>query len=285
MTLSVGNYTLQSAEQVGNDERGLLWMWETPQQNAEYVIGIDPTVGLTGWSRWTGGGEKFLSGAYTGDDAKTDNAVIEVLRKAKRAGEPDVQVAEFAAPCDPYELAPIVNFIGRLYAGNNEEQQALACIEVYPGPGLWTQNELVNRFGYINLPPWRYEDGLLPKLTKKYGWFSSKASRRDLWIRGIRHITTGGITINSPWLVEEMTKCVQDNFLSVTSRAAYGAKDDRVVATLIAIWYAHEWGLEMNAPEAAPLEVSGGADYQAMDCTAEEMSSMWSDKFAQLSEE
>lgn len=268
MNLRIGNYQLAKTEWEDRDSRGILWVWEEPRTNANYVIGCDPTIGITGWDRTL----------RVQDDEKTDNAVIQVIRKGK-TNEPDVQVAEFAAPCDPYELAPILNFIGRMYPGQQEDGQALTCIEVYPGPGLWTQNELVNRFGYINLPPWRYEDGIMPKITKKFGWFSTRSTRRDLWIRGIRHITSGGIIINSPWLVEEMVKCVQDNFLTLSSRAQWGAHDDRVVSLLIGIWYAHEWSLELSPPEADKPVLEGGPSWQASDISLADMSANWDSMF------
>lgn len=256
------------AELHDSDERGVIWIWEQPRASSTYVLGVDTTVGITGWTR-----ELRVE-----EDAKIDNAVIQVLR----VGKPDVQVAEFAAPIDQYELAKYVNFLGRMYAGNSDEQQALACIEMNNG-GWATQTELINRYGYTNLPPWRYESGLTPFITKKYGWYSNQSTRRDLWIMGMRHINAKLVKINSPWLVEEMTDCTWDNFLSMTARASYNSHDDRVVSLLISCWYAHEWSLELDhAPESAPIQRMDRPDYQRSDMSYDEMISEANENFARL---
>jgi hypothetical protein len=43
--------TDQLYDDLSQDPRGVAWMWEPPRKNAAYVMGIDPTVGITGWSR------------------------------------------------------------------------------------------------------------------------------------------------------------------------------------------------------------------------------------------
>src|SRR5215469_12921889 len=62
--------TTESAESVFQDPRGLLLMWHEPKNDAEYVIGCDPTMGITGWTR---------SGRKDGDE-KTDNCAIEIFQ-------------------------------------------------------------------------------------------------------------------------------------------------------------------------------------------------------------
>lgn len=270
LILSVGDHSLRPARDLDGDSRGIIWTWEAPRPDAHYVIGVDTSVGITGWDRTL----------RTQEDAKIDNAVIQVLRKG-RIGLPDAQVAEYAAPIDHYELATIANFLGRMYSGNSEEEQALVCIELNNG-GWATQNELINRFGYLNLPPWRQEGGILPKITQRYGWYSTRQNRRDLWIKGMRHINGRAITINSPWLIEEMTDCTWDNFLAMTARATFGSHDDRVVSLLLAIWYAHEWSLELDPPEDDKLVVTGTAWGQGSDMTYEELVDDWDSRMSDL---
>lgn len=267
---SVGGTHLVPAKPYDQDRRGLLYVWEFPIASEAYVLGVDPTVGITGWTR-----ELRVQ-----NDVKIDNAAIEVIRKGRK-NAPDVQVAEFAAPIDVYDLARVVNFIGRMYGGNSADGTALACIEVYPGPGFATQRDLINRFGYDNVPPWLYEDKLLSRPSGRFGWYSSKNTRRDLWINGMRHINSKGVVLNSPALIEEMTDCTWDNFLSMTAAGIYGSHDDRVVATLIALWYAHEWGTEWNPPEADKLSVIG-PEAQSSDLSIEEMESAWNERFDSL---
>ncbi len=263
--MTVGSTQLTRAEMLDHDSRGLIWMYEPPRSNAHYVLGADPSVGITGWDRTL----------RSKDDVKADNAAVEVIRK----GSPDVQVAEYAAPIDAYELAKVINFLGRMYCGANEDGQALACIEMNIG---WaTQTELINKYGYMNLPPWRKEGGLTPHITPQFGWYSNRSNRRDLWIKGMRHINMRAIQLNSAPLIEEMTDCTWDNFLSMsTARAIYGSHDDRVVALLIAVWYAHEWSLEWAPTETAPAQESNLPDYQASGMTAEEMSEEFDERVA-----
>ncbi|KKK58258.1 hypothetical protein LCGC14_3046250, partial [marine sediment metagenome] len=85
------------------DPRGILWIYEQPQPNADYVVGVDPTLGLSSWTRY----------ARTRDDVDTDNGAIEVIK----VGKLDVQVAEYAAPINALDLAEAANAIGRLYKG------------------------------------------------------------------------------------------------------------------------------------------------------------------------
>jgi hypothetical protein len=270
LVLSVGDQRLIKTEMPDTDPRGLIFSWEPPRPTETYVLAADTTVGITGWTREL----------RTQEDAKIDNACIQVIRKG-RSGKPDVQVCEYAAPIDHYELATVVNFLGRWYAGADETEQALACIELNNG-GWATQNELINRYGYLNLPPWRQEDGIVPKITQRYGWYSSRSNRRDLWIKGMRHINARQIILNSPWLIEEMTDCTWDNFLAMTARGTYGSHDDRVVTLLIAIWYAHEWSLDLDPPETDKLAIEGLPEYQRTDMSYEEMGHAWNDKFDRI---
>jgi hypothetical protein len=226
-SLKVGRHELiESAfEPDDDDPRGFVHVWELPDTRANYVISCDPSYGRAGWQR----------ALRTEDDEKTDNCAIEVLRCGHGRG-PDVQVAEYAAPIDAEDAAAVVNLLGKMYAGRGEDNEALVIIEVQPGPGLLTQRELINRFGYSNLFIWQHLDQMAMKPTLSYGWYSTRQSRQALWIRGTRHINQQKIKLASPWLIEEMTDCVLDNFLSFTARAQWGAHDDRVVALLMGIW-------------------------------------------------
>ena len=65
-----------------------------------------------------------------------------------------------------------------------------------------------------------------------------------------------------------------------TARAVYGSHDDRVVALLIAVWYAHEWSLEWAPIETEAATPSNLPDYQASAMTAEEMSEEFDERVA-----
>lgn len=272
LSIQVGKYTLTGVATSDDDPRGLVHIWEPPIASQNYVVSCDPSYGLAGWHRQL----------RTENDEKTDNCAIEVVRCGIR-NQPDVQVAEYAAPIDAEDAASVVNFLGRMYAGASEEQQAHAIIEVQPGPGLLTQRELINRFGYTSLFVWQHLDQMQIKPTLSYGWFSSRQSRQALWIRGTRHINQHKIILNSPWLIEEMTDCVLDNFLSFSARAQWGAHDDRIVALLLAIWAANEWNFENAPEEAAPATVTNAPDWQHSDISYEEMMDEWSERVSRIS--
>jgi len=255
------------------DFRGIIWINEPPIRHATYFMGIDPSKGITGWSREL----------RTRDDLRVDNSAIEIIRKGK-PDEPDVQVCEYAGPIDPYDLAEIANALGRLYGGSDEDGQCLCIPEVWPGPGLPTLREMINRFGYTNIYVWRYVDSLRPKLTTNLGWVSSEKSVRDLWIRGTRHIIQERVSIFSLPLIEEMTDCEEDP-VKMMGKAIYGKHDDRVRAFLLAIWAAHDWSLEVDTIPTSDLSLKPQVNWQASDVTIERMNEEWNDQFGALIDE
>lgn len=254
-------------------------------------------MGILGWNRAT----------RSDEDEKHDNAAIEVFRrglwrdvvtettgddgKVKRVSvptkQPDVQVAEWVGPLDAEDLAYICNFVGRMYAGNSEEQQALMAIEISPGPGWLTQRVLASQYGYERFPPWLVEgNNMVQRDTGKRGWISNVHTRRDLWIRGAGHIKRQKVVINSKHLVEEMVACKPDNFLALTARAQRsgisGLNDDRVVATLIALWFCNEWQIGQEPTEPAPRTDTAEPDWQLSSLSAEDLAQAWDDRVADL---
>lgn len=263
-------------DEFDEDPRGLLWIYEPPRPNAAYVMGVDPSGGITQWNR----------ALRTEDDYLIDNGAIEVIRVGKY-DEPDVQVAEFAAPIDPYDLAGVCNFVGRMYGGGSDDGQALAIIEVWPGPGLPTLRELISRYGYTNHYVWRYDDSLSPRLTTALGWRSGPKTVQTLWINGSRHLRKKRVKINSSWFVEEMTDVEPTEFTVRMARGAagYGKHDDRVTAMLLAIWAAHEWDVEIETRTTVQENADNGPSWQASDISIDGMMDAWEDKFAQLLDE
>lgn len=243
----------ESMEALSIDPRGVVWVWEEPQRSQSYVVGCDPTMGIAGWNRTL----------RTKDDVRVDNAAIQVFRMG--GSRPDVQVAEYAAPIDAESLAPICNMLGRLYGGSDEDGQALMCIEVYPGTGWMTKRELISKYGYYRMPPWLVEGhGIAMRDTQKVGWYSTRSTRQDLWTRGISHLQKHMARLHSQWLVEEMADCTPDSFLSMSGRARNGLHDDRVVAMLIALWFANEWSMNLEPTDHSELEGATPKNYQAM---------------------
>lgn len=276
----VGRYDVVPTTIDDQDGRGLLYVWEEAKSTATYVVGCDPTLGIPGWNRHV----------RTKDDVKVDNAAISVLKKGTWLSDgertPDIQVAEWAAPVDPYDLSHICNVLGKTYAGDNEDGQALMCIEVQPGPGWATQTEMVNRYGYMNFPPWLVTDGMLQHARAKFGWYSSRSTRSDLWTKNLMLIRKGGVVPRSPWLIDEMADCTPDSFLAVTGRARNGLHDDRVIAFFLSVWYAQEWGLNIEPPERNKVEATNGkGDYQSQAISSHDMVENWNARFEELMEE
>jgi|SRR5579859_623073 len=269
----IGKYGLELEQYDKLDPKGQLLVWEPPLASQDYSVGVDPTLGILGWSRAT----------RTEEDWKHDNAAVEVFRVGGfdlKTGHklPDVQVAEWAGPLDAQDLAYVCNFIGRLYGGSHEDQQAMMTIEVYPGPGWMTQREMHDKFGYERFLPWLKEGRYLTQYdTGNRGWQSSQHTRRDLWTRSGGHIKRRRVELRSKWLVEELVACKPDNFLAITARAARmgrsGLNDDRVVAAMLALWAANEWqiGQEPSEPtgpaqnvEQPDWQLSGSVSYEDM---------------------
>jgi len=271
-----GRHELESMDptDLDKDPRGIAWLYEAPSTRAAYVMGIDPSVGITGWDR----------SLRTRDDTKTDNGAIEIIRVG-RNGEPDVQVCEYAAPIDPEDLADVANALGRLYSGSDENEQCLCIPEVYPGPGLLTLRKMINQYGYGNWFVWKYLDTMTTKPTNALGWTATPKSVRDLWIRASRHIARGGLVIHSESLIEEMRDCEQDP-LKMTAKAIYGRHDDRVRAMLMAIWAAHDWTGQIELDTHSRVESGVPAPvWQASDISSDRMLEAWEDRFAEISDE
>lgn len=247
-------YDAEPYEDIEADPRGLFLMWEPPERNAKYIVALDPTEGITGWTR----------AARTDGDHKTDNAAIEIFKvngvteiaykevngvkvpdidpntKRPRILYRDVQVGEYAAPVDAVESARVANLLGRIYCGQDDESAELIW-EAWPGPGILSTQELL-RLGYPNLWHWQYIVGE-PEDTNGLGWRSSLQSQRLLWYRARRHLLSRQALIRSKFLLEEYANAEID-LQKMRARAAYGYHDDRFQAANMAFWAGHKWAME-----------------------------------------
>jgi hypothetical protein len=241
-------------------------------------MGIDAAQGRTGWNRYS----------RWDDDAEIDNGAIEVIRIGKgQIGDPnykpDTQVAEYAAPIDPYDLAKVANALGRLYGGNDEDGQALAIIEVYPGPGGPTQRQLMEVYGYTRMYQWQYLDtGEKVNSSFPFGWYSTKQSMQHLWTKGLRYIHRKQLVFKSPDLVEEFADCEIDT-LKMRGRAEHG-HDDRVMACLLAIWAAHNWTFSVD-PVQSHIVTGPPVEWQATDMSSERLQEAYDERWEELCRE
>jgi hypothetical protein len=265
----VGNRTVVPADFDDDDPRGLFLVWEEPRSNATYVVSVDPTVGRPGWSR------EFRTEA----DLETDNAAIEVFRSGGN-GLPDVQVAEFASPCDAIDIAPIVATIGSLYGGSNEDGQALVIGEV-TGPGAVTLRELVDRHSYTNLWRWTKWGTSQVQRTQAFWWYSSRSANKDLWMRALHHIQRRRVILRSTYLVEEMADCIADAYLLI-GEARYGRHDDRVLSMLMNLWALHDWSTQEDMEPVERPTQSSAPRWEASDISYEGMIDAWDQHIAAI---
>lgn len=256
---SIREYTDETWEDIERDPRGLLLMWEPPKSGAKYIVALDASEGITGWNR----------GTRSDEDFKVDNSAIEVFHidgmrelcwkeekgqrvpdidpttRRQRIHYRDVQVAEFAAPCDAVEAARVANVIGRIYCGDAEDQAELIW-EGWPGCGMLTTQELL-RLGYGNLWHWEYIADVAEE-TNRLGWRSSRESMKLLWYRARRHLMQRNVVIRSKWLLEEYANAEID-MDKMRARASYGYHDDRFMAANLAFWAGHDWTYEESVRE------------------------------------
>ena len=263
-------YTAESYDDIHRDPRGLVLLWEPPDPSATYIMGLDPTMGRTGWSRAT----------RTDGDHKIDNGAIEIFkvdgdweylfeevdgRKVPVVGKDglkekvyrDVQVAEYAAPCDAVEIARVANVLGRVYAGSEGDQCQLIW-EAYPGPGILTTQELL-RLGYGNLWMWEYITGVAEE-TNRMGWYSTRESQKTLWYRTRRHLLSKKAIIRSKFLLSEYANAEID-VDKMRASAAYGHHDDRFQAANMCFWAGHRWAMEIERTNVE-VRTSPATDYQ-----------------------
>lgn len=240
------------------EARGLVWLFEKPLYNATYVIGVDPAMGITGWDR-----------TIVGDDQDKDNTAIEVFRIGtreekivdKETGKEriittpcDYQVAEYAAPVDYEAAASIVNALGRLYSGKGAVGVAHTIIEVYPGPGWMVEKTLISKYGYLNFYQPKFINTIVPQTAKGIGWQASHKSLRDLWVMGTRHLNNGGVVLRSPWLIDEMETTEPIKFMTYTSEAQSGFHDDRLRASMLCYWAAHDFSSQVRVETKTTIE-------------------------------
>jgi hypothetical protein len=214
-----------------------LLIWEAPRPRQLYVLGVD-----------------------IGDGIGLDRSVIDVLRVGTLE-EPDEQVAQFVSnQIEPIDFAPIVDAVGRLYQGS-DNQEALAAIEIN-NHGMVTQAELMHHYGYSNFYIWQYEDAAdqEKRYSQRVGWVTSMKTRPLILSRYLSKLKKVGVDglrdyrINSPLTMEELrsfitqTGAVRDAEADPT---VDGAFDDCIMAGAISLHIS----FTMQWEDREPLDV------------------------------
>lgn len=292
--INEGNHSFQKvnlgpswATMTNSEARGICWLFEPPLNSATYVVGVDVAQGISNWDR-----------AMVMDDEKTDNSAVEVWRlgvreeiivddsgQEKKIRVPtDYQVAEYAAPVDYEACAAVVNALGRLYRGRGSMGVAHTIIEVYPGPGWMTEKTLISKYGYLNFYTPKYINTLMPTTAGKgIGWTANYKNLQDLWILGTRHLNNRGAVLRSPWLLDEMKTTKPLSFTTHESEAESGKHDDRLRATMLAFWAAHDFSAQVKVEMETTVEKGAKApSWQASDMSSDRLSDEWNKRFRDI---
>lgn len=193
------------------DEALKLLVWEEPSDHCTYGLGVDTSEGIG-----------------------QDNAVISVMREATIQRPPGV-VAEFAYDyVKAFQLWPIVMTVACYYSVLSQtagkRTQSKLCIECR-GNGEACQHELQKR-GWANFHLWkRYDNKIQTKDedTRKIGIYTNHWFRAQMMDMILTAIDEEAIDLPSPYLVQELMTLEREEDVQ-KAKAAYGAKDDRVMA-------------------------------------------------------
>jgi len=239
-----------------------LYLWEWPEENATYGLGVD-----------------------TSDGVGLDWSVVEVLRKEFPHG-PDRQVAEFASPyIKALQLWPHVLCLGTFFSTyQHHVGRTVPCriaIECR-GNGESVQFELQKR-GWSNFHPWKRLDSRKPVLNHqvhKIGVFTNAWYRPMMMDRLLTMLEDETMEVCSPWIVDEMEALEKDENRQ-SLKAVYGEHDDRLMAIGFVLDSLHvddrpygrsayaraarPLGLIHQEPEPAPVYASYRQPLQAMD--------------------
>ena len=218
--------SLRDVMNLGEDYNGKLLMFEDPQRDAEYTLGVD-----------------------VGSGKGLTNSVVHV-NKNGTVRYPDEQVAEWAGDfLDPAELAPIIAKIGYMYFCHKMELPALASVEIN-NHGLLCQHVLHKDLEYPNMFEWKIYDKTNKLITNRMGWETNTRTRPTIIMFGENRLKTGQWIIRSPYFIEEMKRfelvhLLNRSTLDVELLASMGRwegkkRDDRLMAGFIALWTAND---------------------------------------------
>lgn len=187
-----------------------LYIYEWPQEGAEYGLGID-----------------------TGDGVGVDRSVVMGIRK-NYPQAPDYQVCEFASPyIKALQLWPMALTIALLYSvfqpSKGRRTQCRVAIECR-GNGESVQWEMLKR-GWWNFHPWKKLDNKRPTTaaqTNKIGVFTSSWYRPLMMDRLMTMLEDETFLVWSPYVVDEMEALEKDETRQ-SMKAVYGEHDDRIM--------------------------------------------------------
>lgn len=210
-----------------------LQIWELPDPNFKYSIGVDVAEGLGG---------------------KADFSVVFVNKWSPNGRAPDEQVALWRSnTVNPIAFASPINWLGRLY------NEALVSIEVNKYDSCF--NTVRMQYLYPNLFVWKHYDSKNP-ISNKMGWVTNLRSKPMLWQTAVRWIGARMWIVKSDYFLQEMKKFQKDDYDDVRASAETNFHDDVIMAGMIALFCAHDLDysedVEFISPQNKANMVSSG---------------------------
>jgi hypothetical protein len=237
----------------------------------------------------------YVASVDVGDGIGQDRSVVDITRVGTLL-EPDEQVAQWvSAWTDPLGLAPVVDFIGKLYSGK-DGQEALCAIECN-NHGLVTQAELTAHYGYTNMFVWEYLDAPDPSMgqSRRIGWYTTPRTRPLILSRYLKVLKTfdpnsnlPDYRVNSPLTLEELRSFQTAGGIreAEADPTIENAHDDCIMAGAIGVWVSgrmqysdsepmdqarHRLTEQRQRQQAQDKNKEEARDYQNQDFTAEEV--------------
>jgi hypothetical protein len=188
-----------------------LQVWEDAVDGAEYMIGADVAEGLGG---------------------NFDYSVAAVLKVGRKPPFHDHIVAVWRSnTTDTIEFAKVLNALGRRY---NE-----CCISVevnrYDTTLMWLRTQLQ----YPNLYRWKHVDSLNPT-SNKIGWLTTMSSKPRLWQIARTYMQQKTLHCYSKNFAMELLTFTKEDYEGRGANAEGGCTDDEIMASLIAVYCAHD---------------------------------------------
>ena len=246
------------------DPNGMLLIFEPYEDHSHYYLGVD-----------------------TGAGVGQSNSVIEVIREGTKQ-RPESQSAEYACNfMGPAEFATVVNKVGNMFYDKMMDMPAVAVVE-NNNFGQLCLHVLLEELSYPNV----FQDTDTLKegrpLITKLGINTHSTSRPKFVMLGENRIKTGQLTVNSPYLLDEMMEfelvdlknisALNEEMVADAGKFKGKKKDDRLIATFLALWGINEvrpdialererFKTKQFKADTAPVK----RDYRNTDCTFEQM--------------
>jgi len=203
-----------------DDPMGRIYIWEWPNKNYQYGMGVD-----TGWG------------------VAQDRSALEVLRRAAVDRYPG-QVAEFASDSvAASDLTPFAYAIGTFYSPTVSGRRVQAKMVIDVGANGESTQVALRNLGWRHFHQWMRTDRKIIDQSKatRLGvmgvhWFRTMALEFTL-----KALKDYNIEIDSPWLLGEFSNLEKDTAVR-NVQAAYGGFDDRVMALAYAFLSLHYVG-------------------------------------------